>query len=47
VIATPVPSPFSFNIVAVGASDVVLMEDRKKMIKEMHKEVMSLIKCAR
>ena len=47
VIVTPVPSPFSFNIVAVGASDVVLMEDRKRMIKEMHKEVMSLIKCAR
>ena len=34
------PSPFSFNIVAIGASDVVLMEDRKKMIRELHKEVM-------
>ena len=41
----PLPSPFSFNIVVVGATDVVLMEDRKEMIKEMHKEVMELIKC--
>ncbi|MCD6481092.1 MAG: ATP-dependent helicase [Thermoplasmata archaeon] len=42
-----VPSPFSFNIVAVGASDVVLMEDRKKMIRELHKEVMEAIKWRR
>ena len=41
----PLPSPFSFNIVVVGATDVVLMEDRKEMIKEMHKEVMQMIKC--
>ncbi|HEC77065.1 MAG TPA: ATP-dependent helicase [Thermoplasmatales archaeon] len=39
------PSPFSLNIVAVGASDVVLMEDRKKMIREMHKEIMEMIEC--
>ena len=39
------PSPFSFNIVAIGASDVVLMEDRKKMIRELHREVMEAIKC--
>jgi len=39
------PSPFSFHIVAIGATDVVLMEDRKEMIKEMHKEVMEMIKC--
>jgi len=41
----PLPSPFSFNIVVIGATDVVLMEDRKEMIKEMHREVMELIKC--
>lgn len=38
------PSPFSFNIVAIGSTDVVLMEDRKEMIKEMHREVMEMIK---
>ncbi|RLF48301.1 MAG: helicase [Thermoplasmata archaeon] len=47
VVELPVPSPFSFNIVAVGASDVVLMEDRKEMIKEMHREVMEMIKCVK
>ncbi len=47
VVELPLPSPFSFNIVAIGASDVVLMEDRKEMIKEMHREVMEMIKCAR
>ena len=41
------PSPFSFNIVAIGSTDVVLMEDRKEMIKEMHKEVMEMIKWMR
>ena len=41
----PLPSPFSFNIVVIGATDVVLMENRKEMIKEMHREVMELIKC--
>jgi len=46
ILKLPVPSPFSFNIVAIGASDIVLMEDRKEMIKEMHKEVMELIKNA-
>ena len=41
-----VPSPFSFNIVAIGSTDVVLMEDRKELIKELHKEVMQMIKNA-
>jgi len=39
-----IPSPFSFNIVAIGETDVVLMEDRKRMIEEMHRHVMELIK---
>ena len=46
ILRTMLPSPFSFNIVAIGATDVVLMEDRKELIKEMHKEVMQLIKNA-
>ncbi len=39
-----IPSPFSFNIVVIGETDVVLMEDRKRMIEEMHRHVMELIK---
>ncbi len=46
ILRTVLPSPFSFNIVAIGATDVVLMEDRKELIKELHKEVMQLIKNA-
>ena len=46
VLRTMLPSPFSFNIVAIGATDVVLMEDRKELIRELHKEVMQLIKNA-
>lgn len=37
------PSPFAFNIVAVGASDVVLMEDRKAFTRQMHQRVMEAI----
>ncbi len=46
ILRTTLPSPFSFNIVAIGATDVVLMEDRKELIKELHKEVMRMIKNA-
>jgi len=46
VLRTMLPSPFSFNIVAIGATDVVLMEDRKELIRVLHKEVMQLIKNA-
>lgn len=40
---TDMPSPFAFNIVAVGASDVVLMEDRKAFTRQMHQRVMEAI----
>ncbi len=40
----PLVSPFAFNLVASSASDVVLMEDRKKFIEEMHKKLMEIIK---
>ncbi|AEC52712.1 putative protein ATP-dependent helicase LHR [Pyrococcus sp. NA2] len=40
----PYPSPFAFNLEVVGASDVVLMEDRRELIKELHKKIMELIK---
>jgi ATP-dependent Lhr-like helicase len=39
-----VPSPFSHNLIALGESDVVLMEDRKKLLLELHKKVMEKVK---
>jgi hypothetical protein len=37
------PSPFAFNLVAVGATDVVMMDDRKALIRRMHERVMALL----
>ncbi|WP_297510928.1 DEAD/DEAH box helicase [Thermococcus sp.] len=38
-----IPSPFAFNLEAIGASDVVLMEDRREMIKRLHRKIMAMI----
>ncbi|HEV8360371.1 MAG TPA: hypothetical protein VGR28_07965, partial [Candidatus Thermoplasmatota archaeon] len=38
-----VPSPFAFNLVAMGATDVVMMEDRKELIRKMHERVMAML----
>ncbi len=43
IIRTPYPSPFSWNIYVVGSEDVVLMEDRRKVIRELHEKILSLI----
>jgi len=40
------PSPFSFNIVAIGSTDIVLMEDRKELTRQMHEEIMEMIQNA-
>ncbi|ASJ10735.1 helicase [Thermococcus sp. P6] len=37
------PSPFAFNLEAIGSSDVVLMEDRREMIKQLHRRIMAMI----
>lgn len=37
------PSPFAFNLEAIGSSDVVLMEDRREMIKALYRKIMALI----
>ncbi|ALV61782.1 Helicase domain protein [Thermococcus sp. 2319x1] len=37
------PSPFAFNLEVIGASDVVLMEDRRELIKQLHSKIMKLI----
>ncbi len=37
------PSPFSFNIYLMGDEDAVLMEDKKKVLIELHERVIRLI----
>lgn len=39
-----VPSPFAHGIVAHGYSDIVLMEDRRKLVRELHKRVLQVIR---
>lgn len=39
-----VPSPFAHNLIALGYSDVVLMEDRKKLLVRLHEKVLKEIK---
>jgi ATP-dependent Lhr-like helicase len=41
---TRIPSPFAHHIVARGYSDIVLMEDRKKLLMELHSKVMELLR---
>ncbi len=38
-----VPSPFAHGLVAQGYSDVVLMEDRKRLLQLLHKKVLERI----
>jgi len=37
------PSPFAFNLEVIGASDVVLMEDRRELIRQLHRKIMAMI----
>ena len=39
----PVPSPFAHGIVVKGYSDVVLMEDRKKILSLLHMKIMKIL----
>ena len=39
----PLPSPFAHNIVVRGHSDVVLMEDRKKLLALLHERIMEYL----
>jgi len=34
------PSPFSHNIVLLGLSDIILMEDKRAMLEKLHRQVM-------
>ncbi len=38
-----VPSPFAHNVILVGVSDIVLMEDRSMLLREMHRKVLARV----
>jgi ATP-dependent Lhr-like helicase len=40
---TPIPSPFAFNLVSQGYSDIVKIEDRYEFLKRMHQMVLAKI----
>ena len=40
----PLPTPFAHGIVVRGASDVVLMEDRKKLLALLHERLMEILR---
>ncbi len=40
---TEVPSPFGHNLIVLGEADVVMMEDRKRRLLELHEAIMSRI----
>ena len=37
------PSPFAHNVVLAGISDLVLMEDRSAMLRELHKQILKRV----
>jgi ATP-dependent Lhr-like helicase len=43
IVRVPYPSPFAFNLFILGEEDVVLMEDRRKVLRELHEKVMAVI----
>ena len=38
-----VPSPFAHNVILVGVSDIVLLEDRSMLLREMHRKVLARV----
>ncbi len=44
VVRTSIPSPFAHNIVVHGYSDVVLMEDRRRLLLKLYEAVLNRIK---
>ena len=43
VVRVPYPSPFALNIYVLGEEDVVLMEDKKRIIRQLHEKIMQTI----
>ena len=42
-ISTNVPSPFAFNLIAQGISDILKIEDRVEFLRRMHRNVLAKI----
>jgi ATP-dependent Lhr-like helicase len=40
---TQIPSPFAFNLVAMGFTDIMKMEDKQAFLKRMHNQVLAKI----
>src|SRR5438094_9844767 len=40
---TSLPSPFAHNVVLQGVSDLVLMEDRSALLRELHRKVLERV----
>jgi len=38
-----VPSPLAHNVILVGVSDIVLMEDRSMLLRELHRKVLTRV----
>ena len=43
-IRTSLPSPFAFNIVLQGFTDILKIEDKVEFIRKLHEQVMAKIK---
>jgi len=37
------PSPFAHNVILIGSSDIILMEDRSALLRELHKKVLGRV----
>lgn len=37
------PSPFAHNVILIGISDIILMEDRSALLRELHQQVLTRI----
>lgn len=42
-ITTEIPTPFAHNLIVLGEADVILMEDRRKRLLQLHEAVMRTI----
>ncbi len=42
-IHTTIPSPFAFNLIAQGITDILKIEDRVEFLRRMHKNVLAKI----
>ncbi len=38
-----IPSPFAHNVVLIGISDIILMEDRSALLRELHQQVLAKV----